>query len=183
MAAAGFMSSMQEQGINFPMYMDLSSTSSTSNSSLQSMVLNQTCNSLAPVLEHDLNMFGSAAAGYFNPAAASCVTQVGVNGDNFYGENEIFGSVDNGVEREIYVPPLENIGENLKTDNTYDRNINNPFNIISSSNHNIKTENIAGGGAAVGNIWLGEELKVGEWDLEDLMKLDVSSLPFLDFQS
>ncbi|PPD67242.1 hypothetical protein GOBAR_DD35876 [Gossypium barbadense] len=106
--------SMQEQGI-LPMYMDLPSASS--NSSLQSMVLNHTGNSL-PMLEHDLNVFG--ASGYFDPA--SCVTQVGVNGECFYGN------------------------------------------------------------AAVGNFWIGEELKVGEWDLENLMK-DVSSFPFLDFQS
>ncbi|XWS73540.1 hypothetical protein CRYUN_Cryun02cG0138300 [Craigia yunnanensis] len=160
-AMDGFMS-MQEQGI-LPMYMDLSSTSS--NSSLQPMVLNHTGNS---------NVFG--ATGYFNPA--SCVERVGVNGDSFYGENEIFGSVDNGLERELYVPPLERIGENLKTENTFDRNINNPFNIINSSssyNNNNKSENIAG--AAIGNFWLEEELKVGEWDLEDLMK-DVSSFPF-----
>ncbi|XVF19273.1 hypothetical protein REPUB_Repub11eG0095800 [Reevesia pubescens] len=170
-AMSGFMS-MQEPGI-LPMHMDLSSTSSYS--SWQSMVLNHTDNSL-PMLEHGLNAFG--VTGYFNPA--SCLTEVGVNGDgNFYGENEIFGSVDNGVERELYVPPLESIGENLKTENTFDRNINNPYNIInrnSSSNHNNKkAENIAG--AAVGNFWIGEELKVAEWDLEDLMK-DVSSFPF-----
>ncbi|XP_022756264.1 transcription factor MYB46-like [Durio zibethinus] len=173
-ALAGFMS-MQEQGI-LPMYMDLSSTSS--NSSLQSMVLNHTGNSL-PMLEQGLNVYG--ATGYFNQA--SCVTQVGVNGDSFYAENEIFGSVDNGVERELYVPPLESIGENLKTENTFDRNINDPFTLINSSsgnNNNNRSENIAS--VAVGNFWLGEELKVGEWDLEDLMK-DVSSFPFLDFQS
>ena len=174
-AMSGFMS-MQEQGI-LPMYMDLSSTSS--NSSLQSMVLNNTGNSL-PMLDQGLNVFG--ATGYLNPA--SCVTQVGVNGDSFYGENEIFGSVDNVVERELYVPPLESIGEKLKAENTFDRNVNNPFNIINASisnnNNNNKSENIAG--AAVGNFWLGEELKVGEWDLEDLMK-DASSFPFLDFQS
>ncbi|XVF04713.1 hypothetical protein REPUB_Repub05bG0108800 [Reevesia pubescens] len=157
-AMVGFMS-MQEQGI-LPMYMDLSSTSS----SLQSMVLNHTGNSL-PMLDHGLNMFG--ATGYFNPTSGA--TQVGVNGDSFYGENEKFGSVDNGVEREIYVPPLESIGENLKTENAFDRNIN-----------TNKAENIAS--AAIGNFWIGEELKVGEWDLEDLMK-DVSSFPFVDFQS
>jgi myb proto-oncogene protein len=34
----------------------------------------------------------------------------------------------------------------------------------------------------MGNLWHGsEELKVGEWDLEELMK-DVSAFPFLDFQ-
>ncbi|KAL4339629.1 hypothetical protein GQ457_08G001930 [Hibiscus cannabinus] len=156
-AGGGFMS-MEEQGI-LPTYVDLSSTSS--NSSLQSMVLNPT----------------GATAGYFS-------THAGVNGNCFFGENEMFGigSIDNGEE--LYIPPLETIGENLKPENTFDSNVmtaaaattttnnNNPFSII---NNNIKSEN-------GGSFWLGEELKVGEWDLEELMK-DVSSFPFLDFQS
>ncbi|GMJ15536.1 myb domain protein 83 [Hibiscus trionum] len=162
-AVGGFMS-MEEQGVP-PLYVDLSSTSS--NSSLQSMVLNPTG-----------TIFG-ATTGYF-------ATQIGINSDCFYGENEIFGNVDNGEE--LYIPPLETIGENLKAGNTFDCNIitatanninNNPF---STMNNNIKSENVTAG-PAVGNFWLGEELKVGEWDLEDLMK-DVSSFPpFLDFQS
>ncbi|GMI89070.1 myb domain protein 83 [Hibiscus trionum] len=155
---------MQEQGI-WPMYMDLPSTSS--DSSLQSMVPNHTPGNSLPMLEHGvLNVFG--ATGYIDPASRA-------NGDNFCGENEMLGSVD-------YVPPLENIGEkNLKTQNTVDVwNINNLVNSGNSKNNNIKSENI--GNAAVGNFWIGEELKVGEWDFEDLMK-DVSSFPFLDFQS
>ncbi|GMI84140.1 myb domain protein 83 [Hibiscus trionum] len=164
-AVGGFMS-MDEQGI-FPTYIDLSSNSS--NSSLQSIVLNPTG-----------TVFG-ATAGCF-------ATHAGVNGNIFYGENEIFGSIDN--REELYIPPLETIGETLKSENTFDSNVmaeaaaaatnnninNNPFSII---NNNIKSENVTSGG---GNFWLGEELKVGEWDLEDLMK-DVSSFPFLDFQS
>ncbi|KAL4304176.1 hypothetical protein GQ457_10G006690 [Hibiscus cannabinus] len=162
---------IQEQGI-WPMHMDVPSTSS--NSSLQSMVLNHTVGNSLPVLEHGLNVYG--ATGYVDPTSRA--TRVGVNGDSFCGENETLGSVD-------YVPPLENIGErNLKTENTADVwNINNPFNVINSGNsknNSSKSENI--GNAAVGNFWIGEELKVGEWDFEDLMK-DVSSFPFLDFQS
>ncbi|KAL4326150.1 hypothetical protein GQ457_11G018860 [Hibiscus cannabinus] len=159
----GFMS-MEEQQRVLPMYVDLSSTSS--NSSLQSMVLNPTG-----------TMFG-ATTGYF-------ATHVGINGHCFYGENEIFGNMDNGEE--LYIPPLETIGENPKAGNTFDSNIipapknsinNNPFSI---TNNDIKSENVTAGPAG-GNFWLGEELKVGEWDLEDLMK-DVSSFPFIDFQS
>ncbi|KAE8677210.1 Myb-related protein Hv33 [Hibiscus syriacus] len=156
-AVGGFMS-MKEQAI-LPTYIDLSSTSS--NSSLQSVVLNPTG-----------TMFG-ATAGYF----------VDVNSNGFYGENEMFGCTDNGEE--LYIPPLESIGDNLQTENTFDSNViaaandnninNNPFSVI---NNNIKSENVT----ANGDFWLGEELKVGEWDLEDLMK-DVSSFPLLDFQS
>ncbi|KAK8515652.1 hypothetical protein V6N13_139377 [Hibiscus sabdariffa] len=155
-AVGGFMS-MEGQGV-LPMYIDLSSTSS--NSSLQSMVLNPT----------------GATAGYF-------ATHAGVNGNCFYGENEIFGigtSIDNGEE--LYIPPLETIGENLKTENTFDSNVMAAATATTTTtnnnniNNNIKSEN-------GGSLWLGEELKVGEyWDLEELMK-DVSSFPFLDFQS
>ncbi|KAE8711346.1 Transcription factor MYB26 [Hibiscus syriacus] len=159
--------SMQEQGM-LPMCMDLPSTSS--NSSFQSMVLNHTTagNSL-PMLNHGLDVFGET--GYIDPAVH--VTQLGVNRDGFCGENEMSGSVD-------YVPPLESIGEkNPKTENTVDAwNINNPFNIINNSN----SKNNISKSEAVGNFRIGEELKVGEWDFEDLMK-DVSSFPFLDFQS
>ncbi|KAE8691015.1 Transcription factor MYB46 [Hibiscus syriacus] len=164
--------SMQEQCM-LPMYMDLPSTSS--NSSFQSKVLNHatTGNSLA-MLEHGLDVFG--ATGYINPASRA--TEITINGDGFCGENEMSGSVD-------YVPPLESIGEkNRKTEHTVDVwNSNNTFNVISSSNSrdNVsKSENI--GNAAVGDFWIGEELQVGEWDFEDLLK-DVSSFPFLDFQS
>ncbi|KAK8601910.1 hypothetical protein V6N13_058420 [Hibiscus sabdariffa] len=173
----GFMS-MLEQEV-YLTYKDLSSTSS--NCLLQSMVLNHTENSL-PMLKHGRNAVW-AAAGYFDPAG-SCVTQVGVNGDGFFGDNEIFGSVEDGIKRELYVPPLESFGENLEsTENTAHRNINNCCNIINNSsnnNNNNMSENIDI--ADVWSFWIGEELKVGEWDMENLMK-DVSPYPFLDFQS
>ncbi|MBA0739986.1 hypothetical protein Gogos_013211 [Gossypium gossypioides] len=176
--AAGFMT-MLEQEVP-PMYLDLSSA--WSNSFLQSMVLNHSGNSL-PMLQHGRNVVG--AVGYFDPAG-SCVTQAEVNGDSSLGESEIFGSVDNGIERELYVPPLESIGKDLKTENSVVGNINNGFNIINTSgvrsnNNNNMSKNIDSCDD-VGSFWIGEELKVGEWDMENLMK-DVSSFPFLDFQS
>ncbi|PPD87067.1 hypothetical protein GOBAR_DD16011 [Gossypium barbadense] len=175
--AAGFMT-MLEQEVP-PIYLDLSSA--WSNSFLQSMVLNHSGNSL-PMLQHGRNVVG--AVGYFDPAG-SCVTQAEVNGDSSLGESEIFGSVDNGIERELYVPPLESIGKDLKTENSVDGNINNGFNIINTSgvrsdNNNNMSKNMDSDD--VGSFWIGEELKVGEWDMENLMK-DVSSFPFLDFQS
>ncbi|KAH1090613.1 hypothetical protein J1N35_017870 [Gossypium stocksii] len=175
--AARFMTMLEHEVP--PMYLDLSSA--WSNSFLQSMVLNHSGNSL-PMLQHGRNDVG--AVGYFDPAG-SCVTQAEVNGDSSLGESEIFGSVDNGIERELYVPPLESIGKNFKTENSVDGNINNGFNIINTSgvrsnNNNNMSKNIDSN--YVGSFWIGEELKVGEWDMENLMK-DVSSFPFLDFQS
>ncbi|PPR97275.1 hypothetical protein GOBAR_AA23400 [Gossypium barbadense] len=162
-----------------PMYLDLSSA--WSNSFLQSMVLNHSGNSLL-MLQHGKNVVGPV--GYFDPTG-SCVTQAEVNGDSSLGESEIFGSVDNGIERELYVPPLESIGKNLKIENSVDRNINNGSNIINTSGVRSNKNNnmsINIDSDDVGSFWIGEELKVGEWDMENLMK-DVSSFPFLDFQS
>nr|URY18890.1 MYB protein [Zanthoxylum bungeanum] len=82
-----------------------------------------------------------------------CSNGMSQNGMNSYGE--------------LYVPPLE---ENIKTENSNDhRNPNsNP-----KADHNI---------GEVGNLLQGEEMKLGEWDFEELMK-DVSSFPYLDFYS
>ncbi|KAE8674959.1 Dicarboxylate transporter 1 isoform 1 [Hibiscus syriacus] len=156
MVGTGFIS-MFEQWY-FPTYNDLSS-----NSFLQSMVPNHSENTL-PMLEHGQNAVG-AAAGYFD-----------LTGSGFAGDNEIFASVDNGRKRELHVPPLESFGEDLKsTENTIHRNIN-----IRNNNSTNMSENI--NSADVGNFWIGEELNVGEWDLETLMK-DVPPFPFPDFQS
>ncbi|MBA0875180.1 hypothetical protein Goshw_027541 [Gossypium schwendimanii] len=144
---------MEQQGVLLPAYIDLSSTSS--NSSLQSTVTNPG------------TAFG-ATVGYF-----------ATNVNCMYGENEML------CGEELYMPPLETVRENLKIENTFESDItttttnnNNNNNIVDCS---MKSENVMTG-AAVGNFWLGEEIKVGDWDLEDLMK-DVSSFPFLDFQS
>lgn len=123
-----------------------------------------------PMIEH---------GGYYNNGTP-CTTQVGSVG----GENCGFGETTIGVfgvEEEIFVPPLESVSttdqdQNLKTETIfYDHN-----NYYSNSN-NIKGENMMG----VGNYFeddQDQELTMGEWDLEDLMK-DVSSFPFLDYQS
>ncbi|KAE8682948.1 Transcription factor MYB26 [Hibiscus syriacus] len=156
MAGTGFMSMFEQE--YFPTYDDLSS-----NSFLQSMVPNHTENPL-PMLKHGRNAVG-AAAGYFD-----------LTGSGFSGDNEIFASVDNGRKRELHAPPLESFGEDLKsTENTIHRNIS-----IRNNNNNNMSGNI--NSADVGSFWIGEELKVGEWDLEILMK-DVSPFPLPDFQS
>ncbi|PPR97276.1 hypothetical protein GOBAR_AA23401 [Gossypium barbadense] len=123
--------------------------------------------------------------GCWSDVARNAGLQAEVNGDSSLGESEIFGSVDNGIERELYVPPLESIGKNLKIENSVDRNINNGSNIINTSGVRSNKNNnmsINIDSDDVGSFWIGEELKVGEWDMENLMK-DVSSFPFLDFQS
>lgn len=162
--------SVQEQGI-MPMYM-MDPSLSTSSTSMQAMLLNH-----MPMLDHALNMHGASV--YFNNAAGPCMPQIGVSGgdDGLYGGQGMIGGVNVGIEGELHVPPLESISieETAKTEYTYDNNTGK----YPCNNKNIKAENniVAG----VGNVWQGEELNVGEWDLEELMK-DVSSFPSLDFR-
>ncbi|KAI5334418.1 hypothetical protein L3X38_024551 [Prunus dulcis] len=184
MLAGGFIPG-QEHGM-MPLYMD------SSPSLMQSTVLNHMFDPL-PMLDHAGLTLPGGAGGYYN--ATPCTTQInGVGGDCCFGDNGVFevgGGVDIGVEGEIFVPALECVStedQNLKTEPIYDhRNTtnNNYYNNINSNpstnyNNNIKVENIG-----VGNYYDDqEELTMGEWDLEDLMK-DVSSasFPFLDYQS
>ncbi|XP_011006199.1 PREDICTED: transcription factor MYB46-like isoform X1 [Populus euphratica] len=187
----GFMT-MQEQGI-LPMNMDPSLSSSSSlETSMQAMILNTMMDPLLPMHDHDhgLNMYIGSASGYEFNGAPPCMThQVGVNSSDhgLYGPEGIFGGVNVGI------PPLESVScmeENAKSQTIQDDSTDkHPYSsyVISSLNKNCnststdhnKTDNAA---AEMGNFWHGEELKVGEWDLEELMR-DVSACPSLDFQS
>ena len=146
---------------------------------------------LLPMLDHDhgLNMYIGGASGYEFNGAPPCMThQVGVNSSDhgLYGPEGIFGGVNVGI------PPLESVScmeENAKSQTIQDHNSTDkhPYSsYVSSLNKNCnstdhnKTDNNAA--AEMGNFWHGEELKVGEWDLEELMR-DVSACPSLDFQS
>lgn len=91
----------------------------------------------------------------------------GISGNGNFGGNI-------GMDCELHVPPLENINiaENLGCDEVNKSNA-----IYSNSlNNSSKVETIGGNG----NYWEGDELRVGEWDFEELMR-DVSFLPALDF--
>lgn len=85
-------------------------------------------------------------------------------------ENGIFGG-NVGMDSELNVPPLENINteENLQ----YDAN-----NAVYSNNSDDNSKIETMGGA--GNYWEEDELRVGEWNFDELMR-DVSFLPALDF--
>lgn len=136
-----------------------------------------------PMLEHGIiNM--PPNGGYFN-STGPCFSQSGVvDNDN----NGVLGSVNIGVEGDVFVPPLENYVRNSstnhnlirvenmrkkETNNSYFDDINN--NILHNNCHNKKSEN------GVENLFQ-EQLTMGEWDFEELMK-DVSSFPFLDFST
>ncbi|KAJ7947557.1 MYB transcription factor [Quillaja saponaria] len=172
MGEAGFIS-MQDHSF-MPMFMD---SSSSSISSMQTTFLNHMVDHSLPILEHGLNM-AAGADGYFN--TASYLTQSGgVSSNDFYVENGVLGGVDIGVEPEgeMFVPSLESVNpkiENVcdkKTDNNYFTDINTVINNCNNNKNKVER---------VGN-YLQEELTMGEWDFEDLMK-GVSSFHFPDFQ-
>ncbi|KAJ0021119.1 hypothetical protein Pint_31081 [Pistacia integerrima] len=162
--ANGFMSMHEhqhhQQGMNIAaMYMmDASSSSSTSSYMMDALPHNN---------QGVLNMFGNNSRGNWN---------------------------HHHHQQEMYVPPLmESIGSmeenvNVKIENnhnnSYEHENNNGLinNMNYNNNNNNKGENLGG----VGSFWQGssEEIKFGEWDLEELMK-DVSSFPsnFLDIYS
>ncbi|KAB1227655.1 Transcription factor MYB46 [Morella rubra] len=148
----GGLISMHEQGCIMPMmYMD----SSLSSSSMQNMTLNHMVDQ-SHLLEHDLSTY---ASGYFN--APEYIAQMGPDGDH-----------------DLFVPPLESVymEEKVKTaGNISMRTMNN-----NTLHNNInRKENLARAGNC-GEVE-DHQLRIGEWDLEELMK-DVPSFPLLDFQ-
>ncbi|KAJ9139682.1 hypothetical protein P3X46_030392 [Hevea brasiliensis] len=162
-AIGGGFISMQEQGMG---YIDPSlSSSSSSNTSMQAMFLNQMMDSL-PTFDHGLSMYGASV--YFNNDASPCMTQiVNTSDDDLCGNR---GSTKENAKTE---------DKAIYGNNTNKYMYSNVNRINSSCNNNNQEANMAAG---IGNLWQEEDLKVGEWDLEELMK-EVSSFPFLDFSS
>ncbi|KAH7665580.1 myb proto-oncogene protein plant protein [Dioscorea alata] len=112
-----------------------------------------------------------------------------VGGGNAGVESGLFGShgmvIEGGGggligEGELYVPPLESISleDNGMTNNNNNNNNN------GNDNNNDMNKAISGnsvGGNNNGNYWEVENMRMGEWELDDLMK-DVPPFAFLDFQ-
>ncbi|KAK3035206.1 hypothetical protein RJ639_034594, partial [Escallonia herrerae] len=150
---------MHEQNI-MATYMDGSSSSS---SSMQAMALNHMIHP-TPMLDHGLHMPIASGSYFYSP-------QVEVGGNGFYEGHGMFGE-NVGVEGELFVPPSDiiGIGENAKTEIFVDRSTKNTSvsNMNSIINHcyNNKAENITG----FGSYWGGDELRVEEWNLEELMR-------------
>ncbi|XP_057507503.1 transcription factor MYB46-like [Actinidia eriantha] len=154
------------------MYMDSSSSS---------LALNHAINPLMPVFGNGLNVSSA------HNVPTMLMPQVGMDGNDFYGSSHgIFGGdINLGIDGDLFVPPLESLSiiNNAKTENLTNKSnnhtnfLNNTSSVINHCNNNCKIESIEG----FETCWQGEDLKVGEWDLESLMR-DVSSFPFLDFQ-
>lgn len=177
---------------------NMSSTTTSQNASESSIlsepnkdVINNNMGGFMPMLEHGLNMMPlPPSGGFFN--GGPCFTQnmgssvlENNNNSGFYIENGVFGigSVNIGAEGELFVPPLESVST-ITTDNNNGlkeeiiRNTNISSYTYFDNINNNRAENRSG---VVENLYQ-EDLTLGEWDLEDLMK-DVSSFPFLDFSS
>ncbi|XVE76713.1 hypothetical protein DITRI_Ditri13aG0003600 [Diplodiscus trichospermus] len=114
----------------------------------------------------------------------TCLTQ-GDMGDGFYGHYGILEPGKRGpAEAEFSLPPLESrsIEENNGGNNSIDnmKSNNNHFNntCFNNTDQSFKVGDMFG---LENHHWQGENLRMGEWDLEGLMD-NISSFPFLDFQ-
>ncbi|KAK1429115.1 hypothetical protein QVD17_11317 [Tagetes erecta] len=175
----GGRTSMQDSSNHvMAMYMDATQRSSLSSSSfLQAMNMNQMMERFPLMGDHDVPNMPILNASCYGS------TQVGMdgNGISYHGcTYEIFGG-NLGLEDEFFnIPPLENMTTNnqdTKSENHNDRtsitnNMNNVNtnhcynNIINNNKHQIHA--ITDG---FENCWeAGDELKVEEWDFEELMR-------------
>ncbi|KDP43470.1 hypothetical protein JCGZ_16757 [Jatropha curcas] len=177
-------------------------SSSSSSASIQAMAAGAgTGNHFDPFFMFN-NMSG-AAGGVFD--MHTCLTQVGMSGDGLlYGDYAILDSDENnklGLERDLCLPPLEtsrsieekkiNNNNNAVTNHSIkstksninnNNHLNNDNTCFNNTDHHqsFKVEDMFG---IHENQWQGggENLRMGEWDLEGLME-NISSFPFLDFQ-
>lgn len=124
--------------------------------------------------------------------SAACFTQFGMVGDDDGdGLHCDYGKM--GLESDFSLPPLEisrsnnnievpiNNNSNVKSHNNNNHFNNSCFNNTDDQiqNSNIVVEDLFGFGNHNGQA--GENLRMGEWDLEGLMQ-DMSFFPSLDFQ-
>ncbi|XAR54356.1 hypothetical protein NMG60_11029442 [Bertholletia excelsa] len=148
------------------MSINASSSSSLSLSSMHGMLVRP--NSFSPFPLIDSNAYDITAEGNLVNSLSAWLPQADV-GDGFSGE---YGM---GLDNEIFLPTLE--GRGIFGNKGY-RGGDCRFDesIIKNGFVNNKEEEVFG----IGNhYWHGENLKVGEWDLEGLLH-SLSSFPYLD---
>ncbi|KAB1224740.1 Transcription factor MYB46 [Morella rubra] len=149
-------------------------TFSSSSSSMQTSVAGSQFDPFS-MLDNRYDMTG--AAGFFNNMPTT-LAQVGTV-EGFYGDYGILGPNNTGLERDLSLPPLESRSIEENNAPVDMKGNNNHFNNGCFNNtESFKVENMFGYG---NNHGQGENLKMGEWDLEGLMQ-DLTSYPFLDFQ-
>ncbi|XP_022734292.1 transcription factor MYB83 [Durio zibethinus] len=113
----------------------------------------------------------------------TCITQGGM-GEGFWGDYGILEPGKIGLEGDFSLPPLESrsIEDNNAANNSIDnmKRNNNHYNntCFSNTDQSFKVGDMFG---LENHQWQGENLRMGEWDLEGLMD-NISSFPFLQFQ-
>ncbi|KAI7726939.1 hypothetical protein M8C21_008286 [Ambrosia artemisiifolia] len=155
------------------MYMD-ATRGSLSSSSLQAMNINQMIEQLPLTSDHHGSNMPILHGSCYG------TNQVGMdgNGINYHGCYEIFGG-NLGQEDEMFnIPPLDNLTNNnnnnqdIKCENLEDTIImTNNMNIIMNQCYNNNKHKVQAITEGFENCWEGgDELKVEEWDLEELMR-------------
>ncbi|XP_021280306.1 transcription factor MYB46 [Herrania umbratica] len=155
--------------------MDSSSSSSTS---MRPIVTGKQFDPF-PLLNNRYDMTGAPCL--FDVPA--CLTQGGM-GEGLYGDYGVLEPANKiGLEGDFSLPPLESrsIEENNAANASIDmKSNNNHYNntCFNNTDQSFKVGDIFG---LENHHWQGENLRMGEWDLEGLMD-NISSFPFLDFQ-
>ncbi|XWS32535.1 hypothetical protein CRYUN_Cryun23aG0166500 [Craigia yunnanensis] len=108
----------------------------------------------------------------------TCLTEGGM-GEAFYGDYGILEPEKTGLEGDFSLPPLES--RNIEESNAANKSIdmksnNNHYNntCFNNTNQSFKVGDMFG---LENHHWQGENLRMGEWDLEGLMD-NISSFPF-----
>lgn len=133
-------------------------------------------------MEYPFSMLSNSNNPYDMPASSSsCLPQV----DGFYGDyGMVLAGNDNNnkmgleIERDLCLPALENNGNLIDVKSPSNNHFNNGC-FSNTDHHQISSKVDLFGFGNHGQT--GENLRMGEWDLEGLMQ-DISSFPFLDFQ-
>lgn len=170
----------------------MDSSSSTSSSSMQSMHMHMH----AMVLGDQYDPFLLSSTNRYDMSSfldmPSCLTQVGNNmiDDGVIGiQNSDYGVLENnkvGLENDFSLQPLESrssIEENgaITIDHDLKSHNNNHFNNSCFNNTNQIPNSNLEDMFGFENHGHGENLRLGEWDLEGFMQ-DISYFPSLDFQ-
>ncbi|XP_076894131.1 transcription factor MYB83-like [Bidens hawaiensis] len=168
----GGLMSMHDSSNIMAMYMDATRRSSSSSSlTLQTLNINQMIEQLPLTNDHHGSNMSILHASCYG------TDQVGMNGNgiSYHGCYEIFGG-NLELEDEIFnIPPLDNL-----TNNNQDIKIENLDDIVMNQWYNDNKHKVHTMTEGFENCWEGgDELKVEEWDFEELMR-ESSMFPSLD---
>ncbi|GAB4856043.1 hypothetical protein Ancab_024682 [Ancistrocladus abbreviatus] len=191
MGVGGIMST-QEQSM-MAMYVNSSSSLLSASTSISSMALTQMMDPLPMLVNYSLD--NPAVSGCFNDTSSCMMTQVemGACDGLFYGNYGMMFSNHHdqnnvGLQGEPSIP-LESVSieENAEAENIFTKTPNNrqfgsnQFNSMNSTIYNCINSSKVEITVGEGSNWEADDIRLGEWDLEDWMR-DVPALPLVDYQ-